>query len=401
MTSPIAYAPGPQVKRPPRRVLQKFYKSGRVAFRWGLEYGEGVSRHDRGPAGRRRHFPNALTLRGKEKLKAQRGTMTQSRWLLHPVVVFSGSILALVASLFLYIYWYIEISSGLDRLMRKFELESSQVLAAETWMVILVLSILVGVILMGFFIIFVYNLKTLRLYRLQNNFINNFTHELKTPVTSLRLYLETFKKHTLDRENQLRYLDYMIQDTVRLDGTINSILNLAKIESKSYEGNFILKDLRTAVREVFETNAHLIRGCQMTIRLPAERSFLYRLDPVLFGMLFMNLITNAIKYNRTESPEIAVELAARRGRLLLSVADNGIGIAPRDLKRIFKKFYQVGDSDDMTARGSGIGLYMAQSIARVHGGRLTAKSDGPGRGSRFTLSLPDRYAMPGAKGESQ
>ncbi len=327
--------------------------------------------------------------------------MTQPRWLFHRVVIFSGSILALVASLFLYIYWYIEISSGLDRLMQKFELESNQVLAAETWMVILVLSILVGVILMGFFIIFVYNLKTLRLYRLQNNFINNFTHELKTPVTSLRLYLETFQKHTLDRENQLRYLEYMVQDTVRLDGTINSILNLAKIESKSYEGNFILKDLRTAVREVFETNAHLTRGCQVTLRLPAERSFLYRLDPVLFGMLFMNLLTNAIKYNRTESPEIDVELAARRGRLLLSVADNGVGIAPRDLKRIFKKFYQVGDSDDMTARGSGIGLYMAQSIARVHGGRLTAKSDGPGRGSRFTLSLPDRYAMPATKGESQ
>jgi two-component system, OmpR family, phosphate regulon sensor histidine kinase PhoR len=323
--------------------------------------------------------------------------MTQPRWFFHPVVIFTGSILALVASLFLYIYWYIEISSGLDRLMRNFELEPNQVLTAETWMVILILSILVGIILMGFFIIFVYNLKTLRLYQLQNNFINNFTHELKTPVTSLRLYLETFQKHPLDRESQLRYLDYMIQDTVRLNGTINSILNLAKIESKSYEGNFILKDLRASVRKVFEANAHLMGGCRVTLDLPADRSYIHRIDPVLFDMLLTNLLTNAIKYNRSDPPEITITLGTRRGRLLLSVVDNGIGIGPRNLKRIFKKFYQVGNADDMTARGSGIGLYMAQSIARVHGGRLTAQSDGLGQGSRFTLSLPDRYAMPAAK----
>ncbi len=317
--------------------------------------------------------------------------MNQSRWYFHPILIFVASILALVTSLFLYIYWYIEVSTGLQTLMRKFDLDSRQILAADTWIVIMVLSMLVGFILLGIFIIFFYNLKTLQLYRLQNNFINNFTHELKTPVTSLRLYLETFQKHALPRESQLKYIDYMIQDTVRLNTTISSILNLAKIESKSYQGNFTLKDLRRAVDHFLEENAHLIKNCRIQTRFSTEREFLYRIDPALFDMLLMNLITNAVKYNTADHPTLDIDLSTRRGWILLAFHDNGIGIAQKDLKRIFKKFYQVGQADDMTVRGSGIGLYLVQSIARIHGGTLTARSEGPGHGSVFTLALPDKY----------
>lgn len=315
------------------------------------------------------------------------------RWFFHPVLIFTGSIIALVASLFLYIYWYIEISSGLDRLMQRFDLESNQIFAAETWMVILVLSTLMGIILMGIFIIFVYSQKTVRLYRLQNNFINNFTHELKTPVTSLRLYLETFQQHSLPRESQLKYIDYMIQDAVRLNSTINSILGLARIESKSYTGNFVLKDLREAVAAFLETNARLLSDCRITTDFPADREFICRIDPVMLDMLLMNLFTNAIKYAGSEPPAMAIRLRAGRRRVRLMFDDNGVGVEKRELKRIFKKFYQVGQADDMTARGSGIGLYLSQSIARLHGGRLTAQSEGLGRGSRFILSLPDKYQM--------
>lgn len=331
--------------------------------------------------------------------------MTQSpRWFFHPVLIFTGSILALVASLFLYIYWYIEISSGLDRLMERFDLESSQILTAETWIVILVLSTLVGIILLGIFIIFVYSQKTLRLYRLQNNFINNFTHELKTPVTSLRLYLETFQKHALPRESQLKYIDYMIQDAAWLNTTINSMLELARIESKSYAGNFVLKDLREAVGDFLAGNAHLIRNCRITTvpaeAEPADRAFFCQIDPVMFDMLLMNLVTNAIRYTRSDRPALTLRLTAERRRILLILEDNGIGIDKRECRRIFRKFYQVGQADDMTARGSGIGLYLSQNIARLHGGRLTARSEGLGKGSRFILSLPDKYPMQGLAEET-
>ena len=158
--------------------------------------------------------------------------MTQLKWLIHPIMIFIFSIITVAMSLILYIYWYVEISSGLKAVIQKANLDPDQVLAPQTWVVILILSILVGIILMGLFIIFVYHQKTLQLYRLQHNFINNFTHELKTPVTSLKLYLETFRKYKLSRGDQLKYLCYMIQDADRLSNNINRILNLAKIESK-------------------------------------------------------------------------------------------------------------------------------------------------------------------------
>ena len=120
--------------------------------------------------------------------------MKQAKWFIHPIFVFILSTVALAISLFLYIYWYVGVSAGLKSVIARYRLDANQFFEAQTWVVILILSLLVGVILAGILIIFIYNLKTLQLYRLQHTFINNFTHELKTPVTSLKLYLETFAK---------------------------------------------------------------------------------------------------------------------------------------------------------------------------------------------------------------
>ena len=314
--------------------------------------------------------------------------MKQTKWFFHPILILVFSILALGTSLFLYIYWYIEISTGLKAIVQRFNLDTEQVLASQTWVVILVLSILVGIILMGIFLIFVYNAKTYRLYRLQNNFINNFTHELKTPVTSMKLYLETFRKHDLNREDQLKYLAYMIQDVSRLSDNINRILNLARIESKSYVGEFIHSDLVQTVQQFCKNNAHLFQDCKINISNPSERAFVYPIDLSLFEMLLMNLLNNAVKYNTSPKPSVDIVFAPNNGRLDIHFEDNGIGFEKQKSKKIFKKFYQVGSADDMTAKGSGLGLYLVESIARIHKFKVKASSDGPGQGSVFTLTLP-------------
>jgi two-component system, OmpR family, phosphate regulon sensor histidine kinase PhoR len=314
--------------------------------------------------------------------------MTRPKWLFNSIFVISISIIASVTSLFLYIYWYIEVSTGLKGAVAKFNLDAGQIFTPQTWVVILVLSLLVGIIMLGILTIFIYGQKTWQLYRLQQNFINNFTHELKTPVTSLNLYLETFLKYDLPREDRRKYVGYMLADVSRLTGHVNRILNLAKIESKSYGKEFVRLDLEEATRRFLRKNQHIFNTLRISINTPHKGPFYYRVDLSLFEMLLMNLVTNAIKYNQSEVPRLDITFWVEGRKLQVQFADNGIGFEKSEIKKIFKKFYQVGRSDDMTAKGSGLGLHLVQHIARIHKGKMMAHSHGHGKGSTFTLTLP-------------
>jgi len=314
--------------------------------------------------------------------------MKRSRWFFHPIFIFVLSIIALGISLFLYIYWYVEVSSGLESLVKKFNLQPDQVVESPTWLVILVLSLLVGLILLGILNSFVYYQKTLNLYRLQNNFINNFTHELKTPVTSMRLYLETFLKHQLPRKDQLKYINYMKQDVDGLSENINRILNLARIESKRYKREFEPLDIVEIIRQFVDHNAHLFKGSEINICNSPGTIYPYLVNKPLFEMLLMNLIANAIKYNNSDIAKIDISFKARKKKLRIKFKDNGIGFKKRKRKKVFKKFYQIGRADNMTAKGTGLGLHVAQNIARIHKAKVVAKSKGIGKGATFKIILP-------------
>jgi signal transduction histidine kinase len=281
-----------------------------------------------------------------------------------------------------------EANIGLRSVIERFNLDRDQVLASQTWMVILILSLLVGIILMGIFGIFVYGQKMLQLYRLQNNFINSFTHELKTPVTSLKLFLQTFSKHELARADQLQYIQFMISDVARLTENINRILNLARIESKSYANEFVDTDLITAMNLVIYNNKHLFQNDNIRIHPPEGELPTLRVNLPLFDMMLMNLLTNAVKYNNSPQPTVDVDFEIHSRKLIIRFADNGIGIEKKELRKIFRKFYQVGRAEDMSAKGSGLGLYLVQNIARVHKWKVEAQSQGIGKGSTFSLTLP-------------
>lgn len=322
--------------------------------------------------------------------------MKETKRLLFPALLFVFSIIALGLSLFLYIYWYVEVSSRLQTVIKKFNLDPGQFFQLETWIVIVILSILVGLILVGVFIIFVYNVKTNQLYRLQRNFINNFTHELKTPVTSIKLYLETFQKYELSRDNQLKYIDYMLSDVARLADNINRILNLARIESGGFEGKFDRLDLVEVVEDFIDKNQHLFGNCLITINNPSDQPIHHPIDRALFEILLMNVITNSIKYNDSKQPEISISFTRSPKTAQLSFADNGRGIDRHEFKKIFKKFYQIQKNSGPT-EGSGIGLYLVDKIAKIHSGKIEVDSAGEGKGATFTLTL--QSASPaGSKG---
>ena len=314
--------------------------------------------------------------------------MKETRWYIHPILIFVISTIALAISLFLYIYWYVGVSAGLQSVARRYQLDPNQFFEAKTWVVILVLSLLVGLILTGILIIFIYNLRTLHHYRLQHTFINNFTHELKTPVTSLKLYLETFQRHELSREEQLKYIGFMLQDTERLSNNISSILNLARIESKMYEGAATPVDLVEMIENFLASNHHIFRNCDIHLIKPGSGPIYFAFNISLFEMLLMNLLINAMKYNISAKPRINIIFEKGKKAILIRFEDNGIGIRRSEKKRIFKIFYQGHRHESIALGGSGIGLYLVHQIARIHHGKIDVESAGENKGSVFTLSLP-------------
>ena len=314
--------------------------------------------------------------------------MKRSIWFLHPISIFVFSIIALGLSLFLYIYWYVSVSTGLKAVIEKTNLDPQQFIAWQTWVVIMVLSILVGIILVGIFTIFVYQRKTLALYRSQYNFINSFTHELKTPTTSLRLYLETFIKHELPRDKQLKYLGYMLADVGRLSNNINSILDLARIEAKIYSGEFIVADVVEEVEAFCQINEQLFRGSEIMINGQERNCYYCSINHALFQMLLMNLFSNAIRHNTNDRPQITISFSQTEKNVQICIADNGVGFEKSQGKKIFNKFFQIERRGAPVVGGTGLGLYMVKQIVRFHKGRISAHSDGSGKGAQFIISLP-------------
>ncbi len=315
--------------------------------------------------------------------------LDRTRWYLQPVFLFSFSAVSLVLSTFIFIYWYMEITAIVEALIRRLNLDPDQFIGNWGWELVTLMTVLAGIILTGMLLTFLFYQKTLQLYRLQHNFISNFTHELKTPVTSLKIYLETFAKHELNRSERARYTGFMLKDVSRLSDTINSILNLARIESQSYGGQKVVTDLHAFITAFRETNAHLFRKARIHISPPPAPPVRYPIHPVLFDMLLMNLLTNAMIYNDSPQPEIHISLVRGRKRIRLTVADNGRGFPQKEAGNLFKKFYQVAPDAGRSAQGNGIGLYLVQNIARIHNGSISAASEAPSKGSRFTLTLPE------------
>ncbi len=260
-------------------------------------------------------------------------------------------------------------------------------LDTQTWVMILILSLLVTLIIAGVVIIFIYYQKMIQLYRMQQNFINGFTHELKTPIASLRLFLDTFEKHDLSREQQKKYLSYMIRDTERLSDNVIQILNLARIEDKKYEASWQETSLFEFLNQWKHKISYLSADADITIHPPEDercKNAIIRFDANLLPLVFMNLVNNAVIYNNSARPQVDISFSCNKNYLHVDFKDNGVGIEPSQQKKVFKKFYQVKKS----GKGSGIGLYLVQTVMKFHRGNVRVSENKNKKGSVFTLNFP-------------
>ncbi len=314
--------------------------------------------------------------------------LNPSKWYLHPVFIFACSVFALATFLVLTVSWYMEITSALETIVLKFHIDPRQLFPSKTGMTVLVLSLLIVVVLTGILLAFIYYQRTVNLFRLQHNFIYNFTHELKTPVTSLRIYIETFIRHEFDSKDIKKYSTDMLKDIDRLTENINSILNLARVESRIFGTELETKSLVALVEKFCRKNRSLFRNCEIQIENKGSHSFAFPVNQFLFEMLLMNIFSNAVKYNKSEVPRLKIVFTSMLQKATIDFIDNGVGINKAEIKKIFTKFYQSGDRENFQMKSSGLGLYLVSSIARIHGWRISAHSQGYQKGARFTLSIP-------------
>ncbi|MGM0417584.1 MAG: sensor histidine kinase [Thermodesulfobacteriota bacterium] len=298
------------------------------------------------------------------------------------IFILFASVVALGTSLFLYIYWFISAREVFMEFSKKFNVTDEILFAPETWSVILILSILISLIILGLSIVYVYFQKMFNLYRLQKNFIRGFTHELKTPVTSIQLYIDTFAKHELDRSSQLKYLNYMQKDVKRLSAQIQRILNLARLESKTDQLNFETVELESFIKEIWSSYPNIFKNIGLETE---EKKVFLRVDKGLFEMLILNIFNNAVKYNNSAKPILKVFITEKKNKLKIYFSDNGIGMKRRDVKKIFRQFYQVRKNKE--SGGTGLGLYLSGMIAKRHKGSLSARSEGQNKGTTIILTL--------------
>jgi len=248
--------------------------------------------------------------------------------------------------------------------------------------------IIAGVVINTIFLV-----REIRRNEQHDSFLNAVTHELKTPIASLRLYLETLESRQLDEGKRREFYRNMLVDTDRLLSTVELVLKASEVRQRSTRKNWIEVDFAKVVREsaeIVQTRHHL-KPEELRLNSAPDEELLVLGNSEELRTLVLNLFDNAVKYS-DEKKDIAVEISTPTlDTISLSVHDNGTGIPKGELKRIFKRFYRAQSAKTKQVKGTGLGLFIVRSVARRYGGDAYAESAGEGQGSTFFVRLPRVY----------
>jgi two-component system, OmpR family, sensor histidine kinase SenX3 len=260
--------------------------------------------------------------------------------------------------------------------------------------IVFFLAIIAGLILNTTFLV-----REIRRNEQHDSFINAVTHELKTPIASIKLYLETLRRRELEPAQRQQFYGLMLEDTDRLLGTVEQVLKAGEVRmarAKRQPVEFDFRGLVSDCMDLARTRHHLPETALYwsensngagngATPLPVK----VQGDPEDLRTAVANILDNAIKYSGG-NVDVAVQLEAvpYENRVALRVSDRGIGIPTHELKRIFKRFYRVRGRALANAKGTGLGLFIVKSIARAHGGRVFAESGGTVPGTTITFELP-------------
>ena len=252
-----------------------------------------------------------------------------------------------------------------------------------------------GAITAGLVLNTIFLLREIRRNEQHDSFINAVTHELKTPITSIRLYLQTLQHREVEETQRREFYRLMLEDSDRLLGTVEQVLKAGMAGQKRRGRERVEIDFENLVRdcvEVARSGHHLQPGALKFEPSVNGHRALVNGDPEELRTAVSNVLDNAIKYSGPQV-DISVRIeASDEKHIALSVCDHGVGIPPAELKRVFKRFYRVSNRSLAHVKGTGLGLFIVRSIARKHGGRVFAQSEGEGTGTTVVLELPRSLA---------
>lgn len=259
-------------------------------------------------------------------------------------------------------------------------------------------ALILGVIFFAFIIAgmvlnTVFLVREIRRNEQQDSFLNAVTHELKTPVASIRLYLQTLEQRQLGEQERRNFYRIMLEDTDRLLGTVEQVLKAGEARHGTSETHREPVDLSSVVRESVELAGlrhHLTNGALQLGKM-ADGDVVVSGNREELRTVLANLLDNAVKYTGADKKITVDLLAPDIDTAELRVSDNGVGLPRAEMKRIFRRFYRIPAKSTAAVRGTGLGLFIARSIVRRHGGQILAESAGEGRGSTFVVRLPRKY----------
>ena len=248
---------------------------------------------------------------------------------------------------------------------------------------LLAVAIISGVVLNTIFLV-----REIRRNAQHDAFINAVTHELKTPVASIRLYLETLQTRAVEEDKRQEFYGIMLEDSKRLLSTIEQVLRTGRMGAASRKLNRSRIDLDDVIEQCLERALALHRVSPEALQYHPGPAATVAGDREDVEAAVSNLIDNALKFSGSDV-KVTVETANIDGKYVsLRVTDHGPGIPKTELKRIFKRFYRVPGALATRVKGTGLGLFIVRAVAKRHGGRVWAESEGPGRGATFVLQLP-------------